>query len=56
MEQTFGQKAVGLSFNHAQGETKDAVTAFKEHYAKIIDACNEARNASDSQEQKDCYQ
>ncbi len=50
--QTFGQKAVGLSFNHAEGVTKDAVHLLKEQYANTIDALNEARNSSESGEQK----
>jgi hypothetical protein len=40
MELTFGQKAVGLTFNPS-GDP--AVQEFKELYAKIIDHCNNAR-------------
>lgn len=52
MEQTFGQKAVGLSFNHAQGQTKDAVTDCKQGCAELIDQLNDLRNGSTSGEQK----
>ena len=46
---TFGQKAVGLSFNPS-GD--DAVGQVKSDYAKIIDQMNDLRSSSDSQEQK----
>lgn len=47
--QTFGQKAVGLSFNPS-GD--DAVGNAKQDYAKIIDQMNDLRNGSESSEQK----
>lgn len=47
--QTFGQKAVGLSFNPS-GD--DAVSTAKTDYAKIIDQLNDLRSNSESGEQK----
>ena len=47
-ELTFGQKAVGLSFNPANDPT---VQMLKELYAKIIDVCNEARDVAGKSEQ-----
>lgn len=38
--QTYGEKAVGLSFNPSGDE---AVTKLKEHYAAIIDILNDDR-------------
>lgn len=37
---TFGEKAVGLTFNPSGDET---VQKLKELYAQIIDVCNDAR-------------
>lgn len=48
-EQTFGEKAVGLSFNPS---AIDEVTKCKSAYAKLIDEMNDLRAISDSQEQK----
>jgi hypothetical protein len=48
-EQTFGQKAVGLSFNPS-GE--DSVGTAKQTFANIIDQMNELRSNSESNEQK----
>ena len=45
---TYGEKAVGLSFNPS-GD--DAVHALKVAYAAIIDRLAEARNNADSPEQ-----
>lgn len=42
-EQTFGQKAVGLSFNPS-GD--DAVARIKQKYAEIIDELHELRQAT----------
>lgn len=39
-EMTFGEKAVGLTFNPSNDETVDKV---KRLYAEIIDICNNAR-------------
>jgi hypothetical protein len=39
-EMTFGEKAVGLTFNPSGDET---VQKLKELYAQIIDVCNDAR-------------
>jgi len=41
MEQTFGQKAVGLSFNPS-GD--DAVSTCKQKFADIIDTLNDLRS------------
>lgn len=48
-ELTFGQKAVGLTFNPS-GD--DMVTGIKQNYASIIDVMNELRSLSESPEQK----
>ena len=44
-EQTFGQKAVGLSFNPSQDMRVDVV---KQHYAEIIDCLDFMRSDSSS--------
>ncbi len=49
MELTFGQKAVGLSFNPS-GD--DEVTKCKQAFAAEIDRMHELRLTSNSQEQK----
>lgn len=36
-ELTFGEKAVGLTFNHAEGEVHERVAKIKGLYAQIID-------------------
>lgn len=41
---TFGQKAVGINFNHAQGETFSAVDRAKQTMANAIDQMNAFRN------------
>lgn len=46
---TFGQKAVGVTFNPGG---HPLVNAFKQKYAEIIDALNTAREASDNPEEK----
>lgn len=46
---TYGQKAVGLSFNPSQD---NAVDIAKTDYAKIIDQMNDLRANSSSPEQK----
>jgi hypothetical protein len=46
---TFGQKAVGLSFNPSGDET---VHKLKQLYAEIIDLCDEKRKEAPSQESK----
>jgi hypothetical protein len=48
-EQTFGQKAVGLSFNPC-GD--DAVAQCKAEFARVIDRMNDLRSASDNPEVK----
>lgn len=47
--QTFGQKAVGLSFNPSND---DAVSNCKQGHAVLIDQMNDLRNNSASNEQK----
>lgn len=50
---TFGEKAVGLSFNPS-GD--DSVRELKSLYARIIDVCNDARgNVEASSEMKRLY-
>ncbi len=49
MTQTFGEKAVGLSFNPSKDSDVDLI---KKAYAAIIDAMNDVRNAATSPEQK----
>ena len=48
-QQTFGQKAVGLSFNPS-GD--DAVSKCKQHFADAIDQMNDLRTSSSSPEVK----
>ena len=48
-QQTFGQKAVGLSFNPS-GD--DAVSECKQHFADAIDQMNDLRNSASSPEVK----
>ena len=48
-EQTFGQKAVGLSFNPSNDSTVDSV---KRLYAGVIDALHAYRQESSSPEAK----
>jgi len=49
---TYGEKAVGLSFNPS-GDS--AVHKLKSLYAQIIDHCNDARSNSESPEVKRLY-
>jgi len=49
MEQSYGQKAVGLSFNPS---SDDAVAWIKQHYADIIDHMNGVRLSHESPEIK----
>lgn len=48
-EMTFGEKAVGLTFNPSGNE---AVQQLKEKAAAFIDACNDYRNATQDGEVK----
>lgn len=48
-EQTFGQKAVGLSFNPSND---DKVGQIKLKFAELIDHLNNEREATDNQEVK----
>lgn len=52
-ELTFGEKAVGLKFNHAEGETHDKVHDLKVKYAALIDFHNEAIADEQNQEHPD---
>ena len=47
--QSFGERAVGLTFNPSGDET---VTVLKQAFAQIIDLCNQKRNDADDQEEK----
>lgn len=49
MMQTFGQKAVGLTFNPGNN---DGVTKCKQIYADVIDQLNDLRNSTNSPEVK----
>lgn len=51
-ELTYGEKAVGLTFNPGGHQL---VNAFKTSYAAIIDALNTARAATDNPEMKRMY-
>ena len=51
-ELTFGEQAVGFTFNHAEGEVHKKVAHIKRQYADIIDDLNDERNATDDPEVK----
>lgn len=51
-ELTYGEKAVGLTFNPGGNE---AVNAIKQAYANIIDHLNESRSLTEDGEQKRLY-
>ena len=46
-EQTYGEKAVGLTFNHAEGELHDEVHEVKTTFAKLIDLVEGKRTPND---------
>jgi hypothetical protein len=48
-EMTYGEKAVGLTFNPSND---DAVAQCKAEFAKVIDRMNDLRNTTDNQEVK----
>lgn len=48
-EMTYGEKAVGLTFNPSND---DAVAQCKAEFAAVIDRMNELRNSSDTPEVK----
>ncbi len=54
-ELTFGEKAVGLKFNHGVGDTHDAVHDIKVKAAAFIDKCNDLRNLTEDSEEKRMY-
>lgn len=47
-ELTYGEKAVGLNFNHAEGTTHDQVHEVKTTFAKLIDLVEGTRTPNDS--------
>lgn len=51
-ELTFGEKAVGLTFNHAEGEVAEQVNSLKVAAAVFIDLCNDIRSKTESGEIK----
>lgn len=51
-ELTFGEKAVGLTFNHAEGEVAEQVNSLKVAAAAFIDLCNDIRSKTESGEIK----
>lgn len=51
-ERTFGEKAVGLTFNPVGHQ---AVSRIKQLSAALIDELNEMRNSTDSEEAKDQF-
>lgn len=52
-ELTFGEKAVGLTFNPSNGtEVGDHVATIKQECAAVIDTLNNLRNSSDDGEVK----
>lgn len=51
-ELTFGEKAVGLTFNPAVGDTHEAVNLIKQQSAAFIDNCNKLRELNESPEVK----
>lgn len=54
-ELTFGEKSVGLTFNHGEGDTFEAINDIKTKVAAFIDKCNDLRNATDDGEKKRMY-
>jgi len=54
-ELTFGEKAVGLTFNHGAGDTHEAINDIKEKAAAFIDKCNQLRDLTDNGEMKRMY-
>lgn len=53
---TFGQKAVGLTFNPSEGsEIGDHVQSIKQAAADFIDICNNLRNSTEDGEKKRMY-
>lgn len=53
---TFGQRAVGLTFNPSNGtEVGDHVATIKQECATAIDTLNNLRNGTENPEQKRMY-
>lgn len=48
-EMTYGEKAVGLTFNPSND---DAVSQCKQEFAAVIDRMNDLRNSTDNAEMK----
>ena len=51
-ELTFGEKAVGLTFNHGEGAIFESIDTAKKTCAKGIDQMNDLRAVSESGEYK----
>lgn len=49
---TYGEKAVGLTFNHGEGEIFEQIKLAKETCAKAIDQMDDLRSKSESGEYK----
>lgn len=55
-ELTYGEKAVGLTFNPSAGsEIGDHVQSIKSLFAQIIDTCNNLRESTEDFEVKRMY-
>lgn len=54
-ELTFGEKAVGLTFNHGEGDTFEAIKDIKTKAAAFIDKCNDLRSLTNDPEKRRMY-
>lgn len=54
-ELTFGEKAVGLTFNHGEGDTFEAIKDIKTKAAAFIDKCNYLRDLTEDSDKKRMY-
>ena len=52
---TYGQKMVGLQFNHAEGETHDKVHRIKAAAAVLLDELREQQVAGGNEQQSRFY-
>lgn len=52
---TFGEQAVGLTFNHGEGEIHDHIQTIKAECATAIDTLNNLRSNTGDAEQKRMY-
>lgn len=48
-ELTYGEKAVGINFNHGEGGVATQIHTIKQHYANIIDYLNGQRTEERSE-------